>query len=92
MATRTWRESAALHISEAAAEWLEAQGKALPDLLRLTDGERKDLLVAISAAYPYGRRENHPYQIWLDEVKKFRQRITPSVQADPPTEGLFSAR
>lgn len=27
---------------------------------------RKNLL----EAYPYGSRENHPYKIWLDEIRK----------------------
>lgn len=25
---------------------------------------------AVSLAYPFGPRENHPYKVWLDEVKK----------------------
>jgi len=34
------------------------------------DAEFKKLL---SAAYPFGKRESHPYKIWLNECKRARQ-------------------
>lgn len=33
------------------------------------DKSGKELEKAISAAYPFGPRQYHPYKIWLDEVK-----------------------
>ena len=30
---------------------------------------------AIRDAYPFGTRENYPYVIWCDEVKRFRQAL-----------------
>lgn len=32
-------------------------------------------------AYPFGDRENYPYKVWLDEIKK--------QTAPPPQGGLF---
>jgi hypothetical protein len=28
----------------------------------------------VSDAYPFGQREMHPYKIWLDECKRWRQQ------------------
>lgn len=30
---------------------------------------------ALREAYPFGPRENHPYKIWLDEIKKQKKII-----------------
>ncbi|HEY9701249.1 MAG TPA: hypothetical protein V6C58_02330 [Allocoleopsis sp.] len=34
------------------------------------------LIKIISKAYPFGQRENMPYQIWLDEVKLVKHFLT----------------
>lgn len=34
------------------------------------------LIKTISKAYPFGQRENMPYQIWLDEVKLVKYFLT----------------
>ena len=31
--------------------------------------DKKALKKALRKAYPYGERANHPYKIWLDEIK-----------------------
>lgn len=49
----TWTEHALAVIDQARSEG-EAKGLAGKDLLRHID-----------AAYPFGPRENHPYQCWL---------------------------
>lgn len=32
--------------------------------------DERALRKALHAAYPFGPRENHPYKIWLDEIKR----------------------
>lgn len=32
-------------------------------------GDKKALRKALIDAYPFGERVNHPYKIWLDEIK-----------------------
>jgi hypothetical protein len=58
MSTRTWRD--------AARDTIEAA---------LRDGRSRglvgaDLIAAVDAAYPFGPRVNHPYQIWLSERRR----------------------
>ena len=52
--TRTWREKARDVIEDVIAgdNWI-------------TEDRLRDLL---SDAYPFGPRENYPYQVWCDEV------------------------
>jgi len=52
----TWREKATTVIGRVQKENPEAAGEDLRKLL--------------SAAYPFGLRQHHPYKVWLKEVKK----------------------
>lgn len=48
--------------------------------LELEPGLREDLrslFALVTKAYPYGPRKWHPYKIWLDEVRRARDKITP---------------
>ena len=35
-----------------------------------SEDEQKAIRKALVDAYPYGLKENHPYTIWCDEIKK----------------------
>lgn len=37
--------------------------------------ELKKLRSEISKAYPYGLRENHPYQVWLSELNAYLKGV-----------------
>jgi len=63
-----WRSAAKAAILEAVA--------ALP--ADATDAEQRK---AISAAYPFGVRENHPYKVWLAEVRRYFGTYRPSESA-----------
>lgn len=65
----TWREIARKHILRALEE---AREQGLDE-----QATKKH----VSAAYPFGIRQYHPYKIWLDEVKKW---LSPKQLADPP--------
>lgn len=56
----TWREIARRTI-ERTADAAAAEG--------LTESET---LTRIDAAYPFGERRYHPYQVWLSERKRWR--------------------
>lgn len=50
------------------------------------DAEEKDIRKALRDAYPWGPRENHPYKVWSDEVRKqlfFWRRRHGSLGPDP---------
>jgi hypothetical protein len=63
-----WRQRAASAI-EAAIVTINV------DLENLTDQQKQQLMCAIDAAYPFGVRKNHPYQIWLDERRQAFERL-----------------
>lgn len=51
--------------------WRPIARKAITDVISANPGlDEKALRKKISLAYPFGRRSEHPYKIWLDEVKK----------------------
>jgi hypothetical protein len=54
--SRTWRDIAAPIIYEVLKE---NKGK-----------DEKTIKKALRDAYPFGERNDHPYKIWLDEIKK----------------------
>ena len=61
----TWREQARMAIEETLSD--------IP-----FDADEKELRRVLRAAYPFGPRENHPYKIWCDEVRKtIVQRFKP---------------
>jgi hypothetical protein len=42
-------------------------------VLAATKGQpEKDIKAALKAAYPFGMRQYHPYQIWCDEIRRQR--------------------
>jgi hypothetical protein len=59
-----WRAQARLAI-DLAVEMARRDG--------VTDTE--ELVRAANAAYPFGPRLDHPYQVWLDEVRQLRERF-----------------
>ena len=60
--------------------------------------EPRERLKKIRDAYPFGEKENHPYAIWLSEVREWKKRhgfyTEQGPQADGPTipvnTGLFT--
>lgn len=86
----TWRDQANAVIEAAARTWLGGKGKSLTHLHTLTRDEKRDLLKAINAAYPWGERANHPYKIWLSALADFRSHLGEELPPCP-AEGLFAA-
>lgn len=52
------------------------------------DASYKDRVAALRAGYPFGTRENHPYQAWLkaqrEYLAKFRVDPFPKTPAEDP--------
>lgn len=65
---RTWRDYARPVIAEVIAQ---NEDKSAADLRKL-----------ISAEYPFGEREYHPYKIWLSEAKKQLHDL--AIKRNPP--------
>lgn len=65
-----WREKAAQTIQDAIAFTSKDM-----DLNNLSEAQKRELRCAIDAAYPFGIRRNHPYQMWLDERRKTFYRL-----------------
>jgi hypothetical protein len=55
---KTWKQHAASHIRWVVAQHPEVTGE-------------KELRKLISANYPFGMRQYHPYQAWLKAVKEY---------------------
>lgn len=57
--------------------------------------EPRAILKLVNDAYPYGVREHYPYKVWLDEVRKLKQRLglaqRKKVAGPGEAPGLFDA-
>ncbi len=52
------------------ATWRDNARPIIADVIkRVGSDDEKALKKALREAYPYGERANHPYKIWLDEIK-----------------------
>jgi hypothetical protein len=71
------------------SKWRLRARPIIQRVLRETDGQtEKEIRAALRAAYPFGLRENHPYTIWLDEVKRQRRTLRmPETNPAPPDDG-----
>lgn len=57
--------------------WREKCSPIIHRVLEQTKGQpEKDIQAALRKAYPFGERLNHPYKIWLSEIKKQRKLRT----------------
>ena len=53
--------------------WRSKAAPIIERVLKETSGrDEKEIRAALSSAYPFGQRANHPYKIWLDEIKRQR--------------------
>ena len=60
--------------------WRKYAAPVVAAALRETKGQPEGVIrKALFDAYPFGSRANHPYKIWLDEIRK--QRGIPSAKA-----------
>jgi hypothetical protein len=62
------------------SEWRRQSRRVIEAVLKdvPADAPEKAVREAVSAAYPFGRREHHPYKMWLVEVRHaLRQRFPP---------------
>ena len=51
--------------------WAVASRKVILDVIaRVGLDDEKKLRAELSAAYPFGERENWPYKVWLVEVRR----------------------
>ncbi|MFN6572352.1 hypothetical protein [Dendronalium sp. ChiSLP03b] len=65
----------------------------------VSETQKKELRLAIDAAYPFGVRKNHPYQQWWGERRKAFDRLglaqsegrkKPAINCDPTVPGQTS--
>ena len=75
------------------SEWRNKAKQVIAAVIRENSGmDAKALRRKISAAYPFGPREYHPYRIWCDEVnvqlgtKKPKPRRTKPREIQPVIE------
>lgn len=60
-------------------------------LLEAAGGDEKTIKAALREAYPYGEREHHPYQIWLDEIAVQRGKKLPPDKRGPAMKAKLAA-
>jgi hypothetical protein len=54
--------------------WRDKARPIIHKVLKETKGKsEKEIRKALVDAYPFGERENHPYKIWLDDIKVQRR-------------------
>lgn len=54
--------------------WRESARPIIARVLTATRGQDESVIrKALREAYPFGMRENYPYKVWLDEIKRQRQ-------------------
>ena len=53
------------------SKWRKMATPIITEVIKRVGIEDKTLLrKELKAAYPFGIRANHPYKIWLDEIKR----------------------
>jgi|GEM_PF-2158424 len=65
--TSHWRTAAINRINEVGDRLIEENPEASLEWIRRE----------ISKAYPFGRRENYPYQVWLEELNNYMDSLKP---------------
>lgn len=69
------------------ATWRQIAAPIIQQVLMNTEGLPEDVVRReLREAYPFGQRENWPYKVWLDEIR--RQRCK-SYKPDPKQPELF---
>ena len=76
-----WRAHSRRVIAQTVAAWLAAEGRH--SLFSLPRADASRLLEAVLAAYPFGERSNHPYKIWLSEVRCLKGELGFAAKARP---------
>ncbi len=70
--------------------WREAAQPIVAQVLAATRGAPEtEIRKALRKAYPWGPRENHPYKIWCDEIRRQRgmkPKLGTRVSAVNPTQ------
>lgn len=70
------------------SRWRRRAREVIQEVIkRVGRSDEKALRKAISDAYPFGARANHPYTVWLSEVK-FQIEWKPSSENVPGVEKL----
>ena len=68
--------------------WRDHCKPIIHKVLEDTKGKtEKEIKKALHDAYPYGQRNNHPYKIWCNEIRK--QRGLDRKEQNPNQEELF---
>lgn len=71
-----WKKAAIVHITEVGAELITDNPNSSPQQLEK----------AIAKTYPFGARENQPYKVWREELKRYieafaSEQITQSLRS-----------
>lgn len=70
--------------------WRDDCRPIIREVLERTKGlTEREILKALSDAYPYGERKRHPYKIWLNEIKVQRGLIRSKTFKNPDQMKLF---
>ena len=73
--------------------WRNLAAPIVADVLAATTGQsEKEIRAALRKAYPFGAKRQHPYKVWLDEIKRQRYRrvMTARAPKGKPLEGQLS--
>lgn len=78
------------------SRWRKIAAPIIARVLKESEGKTEaEIKAALSAAYPFGPREYHPYKIWLKEIrcqrgKKTRRQKTKDAEVEAAMgPGLF---
>ncbi len=70
--------------------WRELASPIIKKIIESNKGKtNKELKFLISKEYPFGGRENHPYKIWLDEIKRQLGEKTPLQKVEKVKYQIF---
>lgn len=72
------------------SEWREIARPIIADTIsKIGLDNDKKLKKALREAYPFGERANHPYKIWLDEIKRQTGKKKKPIKKDDRQMELF---
>lgn len=72
--------------------WRQHSAPIIADVIKSNPtATEKQMRRLISEAYPYGHRANHPYKVWLSEVKRQLQAKFPAPQEPLDALPLFES-
>lgn len=79
-------------MTDAWRSWRERAAPIVAQTLRATAGRPEaEVRAALRAAYPFGPREDWPYKVWLDEIRRQRGLPRARPRRSAPTRDEHAA-